>query len=571
MNATRILPAIILTLALAPDGWAAPRRANLVFLLADQWRAQATGFAGDPNVKTPNLDRLANQSLLFRNAISVCPVCTPYRAALLTGRYPTTTGMFMNDLYLPDEEVCLAEVLRNAGYATAYIGKWHLDGHGRGAYIPPERRQGFDYWKVAECDHNYPHSHYYEDNSDQKRFWDGYDAFAQTRDAAQYVRDHARDDKPFFLFVSYGVPHFPHATALEEYKALYSPEKIELRPNVPDKMRTDRVRREACGYYAHCTALDKCIAEMVQAIDQSGIGDNTILVFTSDHGEMMGSQGCPPCQKQTPYDESIRVPFLLRYPPLHASQARDVKTPLNTPDIMPTLLSLAHVAIPATVEGDDLSDLVLATTEASDRAALIMNVSPFADYFRGQEYRGLRTSRYTYVRNLAGPWLLFDNETDPYQLKNLADQPEQAALQKQLDGRLQAALKKIGDDFRPRKAYQEQWGYEVDKHGCIGYSERATKVQSPKRARVEKWRVEKWRRGNGDILESEAQKSGSMATVWACSQSRWPHRTWGCESRPCPLTSFPVLKSTSAGSWNMPSFTPFSGSMSRLNWFNSRH
>ncbi|MCX7047046.1 MAG: sulfatase-like hydrolase/transferase [Candidatus Sumerlaeota bacterium] len=171
--------------AIAGAATAAPggRRPNIVYLLADQWRASATGYAGDPNAKTPSLDRLAQESINFRNAVSVCPVCTPYRAALMTGRYPTSTGMFLNDAYLPAEEVCIAEALKEAGYATAYIGKWHLDGHGRGSYIPPERRQGWDYWKGAECDHTYNHSHYYTGDSDQKFFWEGYDAFAQTKDA----------------------------------------------------------------------------------------------------------------------------------------------------------------------------------------------------------------------------------------------------------------------------------------------------------------------------------------------------------------------------------------------------
>ena len=153
-----MLGVLSLGLSLCP---AADKRPNILFLFADQWRASATGYAGDPNVKTPNLDRLAASGLRFRNAVSVCPVCTPYRAALMTGRYPTSTGMFLNDLYLPDSELCMAEILQGAGYDTGYIGKWHLDGHGRSAYIPPERRQGWDYWKAAECDHNYNHSHYY--------------------------------------------------------------------------------------------------------------------------------------------------------------------------------------------------------------------------------------------------------------------------------------------------------------------------------------------------------------------------------------------------------------------------
>ena len=106
--------------------------------------------------------------------------------------WPTTTGMFVNDLYLPAGERCMAEMFRGAGYATAYIGKWHLDGHGRETYIPPERRHGWDYWKAAECDHDYNHSHYYKGSSPEKRFWPGYDAFAQTEDAIAYLRRQAK-------------------------------------------------------------------------------------------------------------------------------------------------------------------------------------------------------------------------------------------------------------------------------------------------------------------------------------------------------------------------------------------
>ena len=208
---------------------------NIVFILTDQWRAQAFGYAGDPNVKTPNIDALAARSVNFTNAVSVCPVCTPHRAALMTGRFPTTTGMFMNDLYLPAEELCIAEVLKDAGYDTAYIGKWHLDGHGRDAYIPPERRQGFDYWKVLECTHDYNESYYYAGDDRTKRQWPGYDAYAQTEDAKTFVREHAGADKPYFLFVGYGGPHFPHHNAPEELKEMYPAEEIKLRPNVSEE------------------------------------------------------------------------------------------------------------------------------------------------------------------------------------------------------------------------------------------------------------------------------------------------------------------------------------------------
>ena len=299
---------------------------NIVILLADQWRATATGYAGDPNVKTPALDRLAAEGSWFRNAVSVCPVCTPYRAALMTGRWPTSTGMFLNDLHLPDRELCMAEILKRAGYATAYIGKWHLDGHGRESFIPPERRRGWEYWKAAECDHAYNHSHYYEGTSSEKKFWDGYDAFAQTKDAREYIRQRSRQGRPFALMVAYGPPHFPHDTAPQAYKALYPPEKIQLRPNVPQSMRAS-AKREAQGYYAHCTALDQCVADVLGALRETGLEEKSIVVFTSDHGEMMGSHGCPPFMKQQPWDEAAHVPLLLRYPAVAGCRGESSRRP----------------------------------------------------------------------------------------------------------------------------------------------------------------------------------------------------------------------------------------------------
>lgn len=457
---------------------------NILYLLADQWRAQATGYAGDPNAHTPNLDRLAKEGVYFRNAVSVCPVCTPYRAALMTGRYPTSTGMFLNDAALPDSELCMAQMLKAAGYATAYIGKWHLDGHGRESFIPPERRRGWDYWKAAECDHTYNHSHYYTGNSPEKRYWEGYDAFAQTKDAQQYLRERAGSGQQFVLMLAYGEPHFPHGTAPAEYRAMYPLEKIKLPPNVPEAMQ-DRARREAQGYYAHCTALDKCIGDLLSTLAETGMETNTIVVFTSDHGEMLGAHGCPPTMKQVPWNESAHVPFLLRYPGVRAARGHVISTPLTTPDILPTLLGLAAVKIPKTVEGEDLSGLIRSGRKARDRAALYMEVAPFGprDFLR--EYRAIRTSRYTYVRDLKGPWLLFDDDKDPFQLDNLAAKPESRALQKELEARLQAALKKVGDDFRPARSYIQEWGYEVAPYGSVPYGPNA-KPQSPKREPVSK-------------------------------------------------------------------------------------
>ena len=482
MHSPRLHPfAVLAALLLAGPAMfgATAAKPNLLFVFADQLRASATGYGGDLNVRTPSLDKLAQESVNFRNAVSVCPVCTPYRAALLTGRFPTTTGMFLNDAYLPEREVTIAEVLKQAGYATGYVGKWHLDGHQRAGYIPPERRQGFDYWKAAECDHTYNHSHYYTGNSPEKQFWDGYDAFAQTKDVQQYLRNQARTGQPFCLFVSYGTPHFPHGTAPDEFKAKYPPEGIRFPPNVPAAMQTDQVRREAQGYYAHTEALDRCIGDLLQTLADTGLQDNTILVFTSDHGEMMGAHGVRPYTKQVSSAEAAHVPFLLRYPKAHGTRGRVVSTSLTTPDIMPTLLHLAGVPIPATVEGHDLSALVAGRDQAPpDRAALYMGVAPFAAKENNTPYRAIRTNRYTYVRRLEGPWMLFDDQADPHQMNNLVNQPAHAALVREMDQRLTAALREAHDDFQPPGYYVKKFGYELAPHGSVPYTPGA-RMQSP--------------------------------------------------------------------------------------------
>jgi arylsulfatase A-like enzyme len=161
-----------------------------------------------------------------------------------------------------------------------------------------------------------------------------------------------------------------------------------------------------------------------------------------------------------------------------------VSTPLTTPDILPTLLGLAGVGIPPAVEGEDLSPLLRAGREADDRSALYMGVAPFVAPDFAREYRAIRTARHTYVRSLDGPWMLFDDEKDPYQTNNLVARPEHAALVGELDARLQAMLKRIGDRFRPGAEHVREWGYEPGAHGSIPYRQADAKPQTPKRTPV---------------------------------------------------------------------------------------
>ena len=443
-------------------------RPNVVFVFADQWRAQACGYAGDPNAKTPNLDRLAAQSVNFVNAVSGCPVCSPYRASLLTGRYPQTHGVFINDVPLGTQAVSIAQALGGAGYDTGYIGKWHVDGHGRSEFIPRERRQGFDFWRVLECTHAYNKSAYYGDEN-VKKFWDGYDVIAQTREAQSYIRQHAAG-KPFLLMLSWGPPHDPYQTAPEKYQAMFQPQNMILRPNVPADMQP-QARKMLSGYHAHQAAMDDCVGELLATLKETGLEKNTIFVFTSDHGDMLGSHG--QTHKQQPWDESIRVPFLLRYPGALGEKGKTLSSPIDAPDILPTLLGLCRVEIPKTAEGMDLSGLIRGDTAQEKDAALLSCMQPFGQWTRahgGREFRGLRTKTHTYIRDLKGLWLLFDNQKDPCQQNNLCNVAEHAALQKELDDLLNVKLKERGDEFLPGEKYLEKWGYKVDKNGTAPYT-----------------------------------------------------------------------------------------------------
>ena len=444
------------------------KKPNVIIVFGDQWRAQAMGYNGNNIVQTPVLDKLSEKSVNFANAIAGCPVCCPYRASLITGQYPQTHGVFVNDVPLSDDATSIAQAFAGAGYDTAYVGKWHLDGRGRINYIPPERRQGFDYWKVLECTHDYNDSIYYDNNCDEKKTWEGYDAIAQTKDFCEYIRDHASNEKPIFGILSWGPPHNPYESAPEEFKQMYKPEDIELRPNVPEEEK-ERARDEIAGYYAHCSALDNCMQKVLDTLRETGIEEDTILLFTSDHGDMIGSHGQQ--RKQRPWDESIRVPFLIHSPEKLGTEGKKLNAMIDAPDIMPTLLGLSGITVPKSVEGFDYSKYIIEGEDPSiPDSALIMCMHPFGEYIRkfgGKEYRGIRTERYTYAKDLEGPWILYDNESDPYQIENLLEKPGHEELLDKLEKQLENKLDSINDEFLHGDKYIEKWGYETYPNGTV--------------------------------------------------------------------------------------------------------
>lgn len=263
---------------------------------------------------------------------------------------------------------------------------------------------------------------------------------------------------------------------------MYPQDELKLRKNVIEE-KTPNVREELMGYYAHCTATDKAIGDLLDQIKELGLYDNSIIVFTSDHGEMMGSHGIHPKDKQHAYDEAVKVPFLIRYPGIGESEGKEIFTPLNTTDILPTMLSMANVDVPDCIEGENLSSIIRNPESQTDRAVLFMSVKPFT-LTPTPEYRAIRTKQYTYVKTPDKASMLFDNISDPYQMDNLIDQPEYQELQSNLDLLLHEKLRAIGDeDFKHSQYYLDKWGYDYQGRGSVPYNStpgKMTRVYTPK-------------------------------------------------------------------------------------------
>jgi arylsulfatase A-like enzyme len=268
----------------------------------------------------------------------------------------------------------------------------------------------------------------------------------------------AKTSDPFCMVLSLGPPHFPLGTAPERYQAMFREREIQLRANVTPDLRAKAVE-QLRGYYAHMAALDDCLERLLATLERARIAEDTIVVFTSDHGDMMLSQGLT--TKLHPWDESIRVPFLVRYPRKFGTKGRRIRTPLNSPDILPTLLGLCGIPVPPAIEGTDWSALAAGgAAPRGEPAALISLPVPTTEARRYgfAAYRALRTEQHTYVRSIRGPWLLYDNAADPFQMRNLCGKPESRELQRRLDRALDAELKRRKDDFLPAAEYVKRAG-----------------------------------------------------------------------------------------------------------------
>lgn len=426
---------------------------NVLFLFPDQMRAQAMGCMGNLDVKTPHLDKLASEGMLFRNHFANTPVCCPARANILTGKYAHSNGMIANDLRLRESETCIAELFGAAGYRTGFIGKWHLDGGPRQpGWIPPgDRRQGFEFWAANEVSHAHFDTHYFRDTPDPipiKKFES--EAWADL--GIEFLQQTSEDERPFFLTIQMGPPHDPYL-APDDYMAMYDPKTITLRPNFagdtsdrdlqPSPYIATPGRKEIAAYYSMVTAVDEQIGRILSELDTLGLRDNTIVLVSSDHGDMLGSHAST--LKRKPWEESIRVPGIIRHP--RAPSGRSIDALFSHVDIAPTLLALCGIDTPADMQGSDLSPVVLNEREAGPQSAYFQIFGPFHAGGVEHGWRGVRTSRYMYAKTKEAPWLLYDLQTDPFELNNLVDNPAATELQAELEASIDDWMQRIGDSW----------------------------------------------------------------------------------------------------------------------------
>lgn len=391
------------------------------------------GCMGNEQVITPHLDKMAGEGLLVTNAVSAQPVCTPYRAQLLTGRYGHSTGVIHNDIRLPDSETLISEQMKKAGYATGYIGKWHLAGN-RKDPVDAKSRRGWDFWAVRNCSHSHFWPVYWLNDAKEPIKVKGWEPDVQTDLAIEFINK--KKSEPFCLFLSFGPPHNPYK-APKKYQDMYKDKKLKNRPNVPGG-DTKNLRE----YYAMVTSLDSCMGRINDALAEAGVADDTIVVFTSDHGDMLGSQGHP--LKQRPWEESIHVPFIARYPAkIKKGQVRDWV--ISSVDVMPTLLGMCNAPIPTNVEGMDYSSTLIGKSDKERDAAFLFNVHQGGG--PGTDWRGIRTKEWTYAFHFSGDWIMYDLKNDPYQLKNLIDDPKYAAKKQELKTQLEAMRKELGESL----------------------------------------------------------------------------------------------------------------------------
>ena len=413
------------------------RPPSILFVMPDQWRGMDLGCAGNDQVRTPHLDQLAREGVQFK-AVANCPVCTPARSILLTGKYAHTTRTGVNDVPLPAGEDTIAKILAAHGYYTGFVGKWHLAGGKREpGFVPPgPRRFGFEFWAANICSHDYLHQHYFRDDPKPIPI-SGYDAVTWTNLALEFLEKAQARRKPYCLYVQYPSPHNPYLTP-PGFEGLYDAASIHLRKNWKAGARRLGTAKDIAGYYAAIACLDREIGRLLAKVD-----DNTIVVFTSDHGDMLGSHGT--FLKRKPWEESVRVPGIMRWP-AGMKSAKTTEAPISHVDMVPTLLGLCGIKPPRAMHGFDYADFLRGKSERTPSYAHLMSYTS-AETGEFGPWRGLRSKEYKYATFRDRPWLLYDLEKDPYEMDNLADDARHSNLIRLLHGAIKQQMERTGDKW----------------------------------------------------------------------------------------------------------------------------
>ena len=439
-------------------------RPNVLAVVTDQQRWDTLGTYGCPLDLTPNIDRLARRGTIVDQAITPQPLCGPARAALQTGKYPSTVDAWRNPKSLPSEERTLAHHFKDAGYNVGYVGNWHLSGS-FDKPVPEARRGGYDdFWLAADVPEftSQPYEgHLFDDNGDQVEY-DSYRVDAFTEFAMEAIESLS---EPFFLVVSYLEPHnqndmwtfvAPDGYAEQYRETPYIPEDLENRPGdwydeLPD-------------YYGIVERLDECIGDLVGNLADRGLLDRTILGYTSDHGCHFRTR--PGEYKRTPHESAVRVPAIFAGPGF--DDGRDVDGVTSLIDLPPTVLDAAGLAVPDAMHGDSMMPIVRGDESNDDGQA-------FVQISETQVGRALRTNRWKYAIAAPSPtgWrggnaekssevyverYLYDLARDPTEQVNLVGRPDFRTIADELRDSLLSEIERVENESPDIKPYEN--GYE---------------------------------------------------------------------------------------------------------------
>jgi arylsulfatase A-like enzyme len=423
---------------------------NILVFFVDQQRWDTLGLNGYPAGLTPHFDRLARQGTFFRQAVTPQPVCGPARSCIQTGQYATTTGVWKNGPGLKPDAPKLAECFNQAGYHTAYFGKWHLSEHSGEGAVPKDQRGGFQQWLGANCVEliSGPYSARLWDNDDNEVKLPGYRVDAQTDVMLDYLHERAKDKKPFLCFHSYLEPH--HQNSQDDYPAPHGYEELFRHAPLPPDLQalTGTAPQHWPGYCGMIKRLDEALGRTMDLLESTGLADNTVVVYLSDHGCHFKTRNEE--YKRSPHESSVRVPLAFWGPGWDGGGERNDAASLV--DLMPTLLETAGIAIPEGVQGRSLCALRHGAPADWPEDTLIQ----FGDSWMSPG-RALRSNRWKYAvtaaeedkgkaaANLYHETHLYDLRSDPHELNNLAGLASHAELSQQLASRLLQRMHDAGE------------------------------------------------------------------------------------------------------------------------------